>query len=69
MRAFIIRTPECIEFLNSIEIDKNNKYDQEFWLFISDESFHGELKGRFFKFMDYRVPNIKIPLNFVEIEL
>lgn len=65
MRAFIIRNEESIPLLQEAITDIEN---EEYWMFVSGESFPGIKSGKFFKFMDHRLPDFKLPLKYIKIE-
>jgi len=70
VRAYIKRTVACMELLDKVVLDHDNYFDMEYWLFESNESFHGEVSknGKFYKFMDQRLPEFKLPIKFVRVE-
>jgi hypothetical protein len=70
MRAYIKRSLEVVEILNKVEIDKDCRYDQEYWLFLSEESFHGTISDTkdSFIFQDQRLPEFELALTDVILE-
>lgn len=64
-RAFIKRNKTSIPLLKQVDLYEDSGY----WLFQSEESFHGEHDGSYFYFKDQRIDNrLKLPLNCVELE-
>ena len=70
MRVFINRIDECKKFLKTLEIDEDCYFDQEYWLFESEESFHCEYSSdeSMVKFFDHRLPSFEIPIEYIRIE-
>lgn len=65
-RAFIIRNEKS---LPTLEEYNNGEEEDEYWLFESGESFHGEYDDEFFYFKDLRLDGrLKLPLDCVELE-
>ncbi len=64
-RAFLIRNEVSIPLLEDVDLYEDSFY----WLFESDESFHGEHDDEFFYFLDGRIDNrLKLPLECVKLE-
>ena len=64
-RAFIVRNEVSRPLLKSVDLYDDSHY----WLFHSEESFHGEYDHEFFYFKDQRIDKrLKLPLNCVLLE-
>lgn len=64
----IIRSEECLSFLKKVNCEEKSYFNQNYWLFNSEESFHGVLLKDSFKFEDARLPDFEIPLEYVKVE-
>lgn len=64
-RAVIIRNEISKPLLEKVDGGEDSYY----WLFTSQESFHGEHDGEFFHFKDSRISSrLKLPMSCVELE-
>lgn len=70
MRAYIHRTIETDEIINIIKVDDDSRFDQEYYLRVSKESFHGVLSEdeQTFTFKDHRLPEFTMETKYLTIE-
>lgn len=70
MRAYIIRTPECMELLKKMASKaKDGCINYKHHLLENQESFYGVADKGKYEFRDTRIPTgTKLPINMVKIE-